>query len=62
MAVRSVRAWAEREGDEYAVHAEALRDQDYEALRHDPCCHYNREGQQRVGRVIADLLQGRGNP
>jgi hypothetical protein len=57
-----VRAWAEREGHEYAVLAEALRDEDHEALRHDPCCHYNREGQQRVGRVIAELLQAQGSP
>lgn len=45
--------WAEEQGVPTLDLAEALVGEDVEALRNDPCCHYNAAGHQRVGEVLA---------
>ncbi len=52
-------AWAEARADQGVVLlslAELLRDEDVEALRLDPCCHYNADGQRRIAEVLAPAV------
>lgn len=53
---RRVRAWADQAGVPWVDVAEAWRDQQPEALRHDPCCHYNPQGHAALAKLLAPLV------
>ncbi len=54
---QEVQPWAQEQGVAWLELAELLRDQDHEALRLDPCCHYNERGHallaERLGQHLA---------
>jgi hypothetical protein len=55
-AQREVVDWADREGLQVVDVRGLLRDQDVEALRVDPCCHYNQQGHAVIAERLGPIL------
>lgn len=53
---RAATAWAQDHGIRSVRLAELLVDQDHEAIRLDPCCHYNAAGHIALGRALRPHL------
>jgi hypothetical protein len=58
-----IRDWAAERKVHYQLISELLADQDHQAIRLDPCCHYNEAGHrvlaERIAKRLSPLLRSR---